>query len=900
MSRAWCLRRGVALASALAPSLLAQSGPPRGTAIPRPAVVEAPPRRSPTPEPSGRTTAARAEDLAALVQRGAYVDAIGAMDTRLARADVTPREVAAAVEALTAVGRPAEAITRTERWRTEPLVAASRAVALATLGQLDAADTAWRAAERGPDALAARVQRWLLARTRSAAAGWRDSLDQLIEDVVARGGPRTPSDAEALAHAAVVLGERAPARVRDALRWFDAAIAGDSLRLEARAALAALFLDRFNYADARATLELLFARNPQHPAGLAALARLEAVDGARRGDEPIARLLGVNPQSPDGRALAAARLIDGEQYSAAIREAERGLTLDSLAPAPWIAVAAARWLLHDTLGHQAALRAAHQRLPGAATAEVQLAETAARNRLYADAVMFARAGLARDSLDARALAVLGVNLLRVGDVAEGRRTLERAFALDPFDVWAKNTLDLLDQYATARTVATPHFDLIIEAGDADVLGLHAGPLAEEAWALLTARYGFTPSGRVRVEFFRSHDDFSVRAVGLGGLGALGVAFGNVLAMDAPAARPRGEFHWGAVLWHEFTHTITLGMTANRVPRWVSEGLSVLEERRARPAWGGGLTPTLLAAYGAGRLQPVSRLNDGFVHPRDPQEVIHSYALAAYVFEMLEARGGIEGVRALLAGYRAGRDTPTLMQTIYGLAPAQLDSTFDAWFRARFARELAAVRGTVRPAPNGQTTLEVTGPWRDAMAEAGRAREAQQWPRVLEASERAIALFPGFAEAGSGYHLIAEAQLALGDSSAARRAFTAIVARNAEAIEENRSLAALLEAARDSAAAQAAWARVVGIDPFDRAAQARLAALATARRDWPVAITARRALVALAPPDRADALYRLAEVLAAAGDRPAARREVLRALDIAPDFEAAQTLLLTLRAAGTVP
>jgi tetratricopeptide (TPR) repeat protein len=68
----------------------------------------------------------------------------------------------------------------------------------------------------------------------------------------------------------------------------------------------------------------------------------------------------------------------------------------------------------------------------------------------------------------------------------------------------------------------------------------------------------------------------------------------------------------------------------------------------------------------------------------------------------------------------------------------------------------------------------------------------------------------------------------------------------------------------------------------------------------VAIRARRAALALGPTDRADALYRLAQALAGSGDVTAARREVLRALDLAPNFEAAQDLLLTLRTPGKAP
>ncbi len=834
---------------------------------------------------------------AAFYQRGDYDQAIAASERGL-RADSTAAVNAIVLtRALTDVGRPAQAIERMVRWRTHPQVAPAFAAAFEAMGRLDDADAAWAAALRGPDSLRSRVERLRLQKDRGGVDSALVRLDRLAAGVDARGGPRTAPDVRAMAIAARLLGRTDPARFKVALSLYDRAIALDPTNVDQQVELAELFLEKFNAPDARETLQKALAINPRHPRGLAALVRLTAMDGRRPPRDPLAQLLTVNPANIDAHVLLAQRLIDAELYVEAIAEARKGLVIDSTAPAPWVAIAAARWLMNDTSGHRAALERAHRRLPGSAVAESELADVSARNRLYGDAVRFAQAGVARDARDARAQALLGINLLRTGDVATGRATLERAFELDPYDVRVKNTLDLLDAYAKARTVATNNFDLVLEPADADVMALYAAPLAEEAYTALTARYGFKPNGRVRVEFFRSHADFSVRAVGLAGLGALGVAFGNVLAIDLPPARSRGEFNWGSVLWHEFAHTVTLGMTENRVPRWVSEGLSVHEERRARPEWGGSVTPMLIAAYGARRLQPVSRLNDGFVHPRYGQEVILSYALSAYVFEMLEQRSGMAGIRSLLDGYRRGGSTSQLMQQVYGLDSTALDATFDSWFRTKFAKEFAAVRGEVRVSAEGDTITELAGPLRDALTTAAGALQRKQWAEAVQAAKRGVSLFPSYAEAGSGYHFLAAAYTAMGDSAAARQALTQIAVRNGDAVDENITLAGLLEAARDSAGAISALGRATLADPFDAKAQGQLAELAFARREWATAIRARRAVIALGPADRADAYYRLAQALASSGDTASARREVLRALDLAPNFEAAQDLLLSIRSSA---
>src|SRR5690606_28117898 len=203
----------------------------------------------------------------------------------------------------------------------------------------------------------------------------------------------------------------------------------------------------------------------------------------------------------------------------------------------------------------------------------------------------------------------------------------------------KNTLDLLDTYPqyTERTGQRTRF--FLHSDEADLLALYMLPLAEEAYDSLAKRYDYRPRAPLRVEVFPRHADFSVRTVGLTGLGALGVAFGDQLVMDSPAARDPGDFSWGSTLWHEIAHTFTLGASRNRVPRWLTEGLSVYEERRARTGWGEEITPSFAQAYAAGMTLPVSRLNQGFVRPAYPEQVVHSYYQASLVVEYIEREHG---------------------------------------------------------------------------------------------------------------------------------------------------------------------------------------------------------------------------------------------------------------------
>ncbi len=53
------------------------------------------------------------------------------------------------------------------------------------------------------------------------------------------------------------------------------------------------------------------------------------------------------------------------------------------------------------------------------------------------------------------------------------------------------------------------------------------------------------NGPVQVELYPDHEDFAVRTMGMPGLGALGVTFGEVVAMDSPSKRESRATSTGA-------------------------------------------------------------------------------------------------------------------------------------------------------------------------------------------------------------------------------------------------------------------------------------------------------------------------------------------------------------------
>ena len=763
-------------------------------------------------------------------------------------------------------------------------------------GKTAEAEAAFGAATTGraSDSLTARLNLAVLRYDRGEHAEALRDLDGFIDIYNTRKRTLTSGELMAVGTACRYLGVTNPQLFKDALKAYGEAAARDSTNQEVQLREIELFLEKYNSADAKQSVAALLAKNPRHPRALLASARVTYFDGGGAAADLVKKSLAVNPNAAPALAFLGSIYLDGEDYAGAAREAEKALATDSTLVEGMSVLAAARYLQGDRAGFDALKRRALARNPKAADFFTDLAEAAARNRLYAEAVGFAREGVAADSTAWRTYGVLGMNQLRVGAMDEGRKNLDRAFAGDPYDVWIKNTLDLLDTFKDYRETSSPRFRFVVDGKESDLLSTYLRPLAEAAYDSLAARYQYKPPTPIRIEVYRSHADFSVRTVGLAGLGALGVSFGTTLAMDSPAARDIGDFNWGSTFWHELAHTFTLGASGHKVPRWLSEGLSVLEERRARKGWGADVTPEFLAAYKAGRLVKVSRMNDGFMRPAYPQQLIFSYYQASLVGELIERDFGPRAIVDMLNGYKAGATTPQVFERVLKTSPEAFDSKFDAYLKERFAKGLAAVEPKDVRNDAVSRAPAVDGEYMRALSRGIGAFETKNYDEAIPALERAKALFPEDASAQSPYWFLAQAHKAKGNARAEANELAALTLRNEDHYAANVELANVLEQLGDTAGAAAALERAMFISPYDGALHVRLANFYGRLGDKPRTVRERQAVVALNPVDRAEALYQLALAYYEAGEAQAARREVLRALEDAPNFERAQELLLRLQ------
>ncbi|HEU4626880.1 MAG TPA: tetratricopeptide repeat protein [Steroidobacteraceae bacterium] len=683
------------------------------------------------------------------------------------------------------------------------------------------------------------------------------------------------SDDAIQAEAAWAIGD-----VRRANDLFRAVVQADDKAVRPKVRWGRLYLDTHQYGDASGLFREALDVAPDDVYAKLAVARLmsETFDGDAR--KLVAQIIDKGGDKVLEAHLLSARMdLDDGHYRAAERSLQRAVDLAAEQKQPpleaYELLAALDLLRGDTQSKRWIDKALAYN-PHYGGVYETLAHYEVMRRRYAEANDWLKRAVEVQPERWSAQAELGVNLLRLGDIDGSQAALQRAYSGDPFSATTVNTLRVLDKlkdFAVERATS-PDIVMRLDRKEADALRPYVEKVARESIATFSRRYSFAPQQAVNIELYPNHDDFAVRTAGLPGIGLLGVTFGYLVAMDSPSGRSTGDFHWGSTLWHEMAHVFTLSITDHRVPRWLSEGISVFEEWRTGPTPGIAVTPRALDVFHDGKFLPVATLDEGFIRPDYADQVQVSYMQSGLICYFIEQRWGFDKLVALLRQFTKETTTAEAVEATFKMSPPDFDKELAKFLNERFAKYLADPKA-----------------WQQAMQTAHKAAGESKWADVIEPARRAVDLFPDYTLSGSPWLLLARAYDETGkrgDALGALQRYRELGGWDPDAL---RKLATWLDEAKQPQKSLEVLNALTLVAPLDASLHAQLGERYNAAGKAADSLREYKVLLALDAHDNAAANFGIARALNSLGDRAQSRRYVLEALETAPHYRPAQDLLL---------
>ncbi len=664
------------------------------------------------------------------------------------------------------------------------------------------------------------------------------------------------------------------ARPSEANDEFRKAIALQPKNADYRVRWGRLYLERTQIKDATDLFLEALEIKDNLPGAILGLALVASEGFDSKAVELAQKALAADPKLVEARVLLAQMALEDNNPRKAIEEADKALAIDGESLEAMAVRATVDWL--DDKPETPYLARILKVNPVYGEVYATAGRFFVLNRRYEEGVAFYRKALELNPRLLKARAELGLNLMRLGQDEEAKRQLEQCYNAGERYPAVNNPLTLLDSYKNFKYIKSGNIILKLHQSEADLLEPYIEAELKRAIATLAEKYKVRLDRPVQLEVYPDHEDFAVRILGMPGMGALGVTFVNVIAMDSPNSRKPGEFHWASTMWHELSHVYTLAATRQRMPRWFTEGMAVYEETAVSPEWGDRLTPPVILAIRGKKLLPVSELDRGFVHPTFPEQVMVSYYQAGRVCAFIQEKWGFQKLLDMTRAFGELKSTPDVVREQLGIPAEEFDKQFLAWLQAQT-----------------KTTVEGFDAWKKGMQRISELVKAEKHDDVIREAPAIRDLYPDFAEPGNLYEVLAHAHLAKGDKAAAAAELERYAHAGGHSPDALKRWATLLEGLGRPKEAAEALNRINYIFPRDEELHRRLGDLYLAQGNTPGAIREFSALVAMKPLDQAACHFSLARAYRQANRLQEAQEHVLLSLEAAPSYRPAQKLLLDL-------
>ncbi len=338
--------------------------------------------------------------------------------------------------------------------------------------------------------------------------------------------------------------------------------------------------------------------------------------------------------------------------------------------------------LHDDKT-KALLADADRADPHGAQAYFEVAEQLAAMRQYPRSAAMYKIAIDRAPWWTAPQNGLGLLYTQSGDEDLARATLDAAHQLDPFNIVTTNYLRLLDQLATFDRKESAHFIVCYDGKLDPLIPEYYTDYLEEIYPQVTGDYKTEPPVKTMIEVFPTQDAFAVRTTGSPWIATVGASSGRIIAMVTPhkGENTQGAFNWSQVLRHEFTHTVTLAATDNRIPHWMTEGLAVMEEHSPLQwVW----VPQLYDAVSKNALFDPDQLTWAFIRPRRPADRQLAYAESFWICTYIEKTYGHDVILKMLAQFKSGVLQQDAFAQCLGRSQSQFFTEFCAWAKQQIA------------------------------------------------------------------------------------------------------------------------------------------------------------------------------------------------------------------------
>ncbi len=666
-------------------------------------------------------------------------------------------------------------------------------------------------------------------------------------------------------------------------------------------ATAELALSKHDYAEAAKSLKTAVELQPDNPYVHLLLGKTWESSDPGKAAASVDKALELNRDHLPSLLFQADHFIDGEKFDAARDTLDKVLKINKRLPEAHAYLAVISHLQGDEENEKKSRDKALEPWPTNAAVDYLIGRKLSRNYRFAEGAAYQRRALEFDPNLLVAKLQLSQDLLRLGEEEEGWQLADEVHEKDGYNVVAYNAVTLRDAMRNFATIETDRFILRMDARESRIYGQQVLDLLNEAHDFFCDKYEVTIDGPVIVEIFPQQKDFAIRTFGLpGGAGYLGVCFGRVVTANSPSSQGERPANWRSVLWHEFCHVVTLEKTRNKMPRWVSEGISTYEEQEKNDGWGERLnTAYRLMIASDEELRPLSQLSASFLNPKSPQHLQFAYFESSLAIRFLIERHGLPTLKRVLTDLGVGMSVNESLGRYVG-SLEKLDQDFAEYAR-RFVDRIGPDVDWQYHEEVDSFDLSQTKAWVDdhpnnyqSMVRYARlAIEAADYDTAEKVLLELRQLHPDDRDGSGTLALLGLLYRKTEQPEKELEALSELARLSDRGLEVYARLIELHQANGDWESVRENAARYLSVQPILPFGHEWLGKAAEQLGRPDELAQSLTALLEMDPVDPAEVHFQIAKAHQESGNRRDARRQVLMALEYAPRYREAQRLLLTL-------